>query len=49
LEVGLAGIAFLATAPLKRLLKASAFAWWPDAWAVRDGTQTGYSATQRSS
>src|ERR671910_511205 len=43
LEVALAGIAFLATAPLKRLLQASVFAWWPDAWAVRDGTETGYS------
>ena len=45
LEVGLAGIAFLATAPLKRLLQASAFAWWPDAWTVRPGTETGYSDT----
>ena len=45
LEVALAGIAFLATAPLKRLLQASVFAGWPDAWAVRDGTETGYSDT----
>jgi uncharacterized protein len=45
LEVALAGIAFLATAPLKRLLQESVFAWWPDAWAVRDGTETGYSDT----
>jgi uncharacterized protein len=45
LEVGLAGIAFLATAPLKRLLQDSVFAWWPDAWAVRDGTEPGYSDT----
>src|ERR671910_384802 len=45
LEVGLAGIAFLATAPLKRLLTDSVFAGWPDAWAVRPGTETGYSDT----
>ena len=43
--MGLAGIAFLATAPLKRLLQDSVFAGWPDAWAVRDGTDTGYSDT----
>ena len=44
-EVGLAGIAFLATAPLKRLLQASAFAWWPNALTLRPGTETGYSDT----
>jgi uncharacterized protein len=45
LEVGLAAIAFLVTEPLTRLLQASAFAWWPDAWAVRLGTETAYSDT----
>ena len=45
LEVGLAGIAFLAATPLKRLLQDSVFAWWPDTWTVRDGTDTGYSDT----
>jgi uncharacterized protein len=45
LEVAVAGLAFLATLPLKRLLQDSVFAWWPDAWTVRDGTEAGYSDT----
>jgi uncharacterized protein len=45
LEVALAGLAFLATLPLKRLLQDPVFAWWPDAWTVRDGTETGYTDT----
>jgi membrane protease YdiL (CAAX protease family) len=45
LEVVLAGAAFLRTAPLVRLLQARGFAWWPDAWTVRLGTEGGYSDT----
>ena len=45
LEVALAGLAFLGTAPFTRLLQARVFAWWPDAWTVRLGTEGGYSDT----
>ena len=45
LEVALAGLAFLATLPLKRLLQDTVLAWWPDAWTIQDGTETGYTDT----
>ncbi len=43
LEVVLAGLAFLDTAPLVRMLQTRIFPWWPDAWLVRLGTEPGYS------
>ena len=45
LEVVLAALAFILTAPLAHLLRAKAFGWWPASWVLDPGTPAGYSTT----
>ena len=45
IEVILAGLVFLGTAPLTRLLQTRVFTWWPDQWTVNLGTEASYSDT----
>jgi membrane protease YdiL (CAAX protease family) len=42
LEILLAVVAFVVTAPLTRLLQARVFGWWPQAWTVRLGVDGQY-------
>ena len=42
LEIVLAGVAFVVTAPLTRLLQTRVFGWWPQAWTIRLGLDAQY-------
>jgi uncharacterized protein len=42
LELVLAGVAFVVTAPLTRLLQTRVFGWWPQAWTIRLGLDAQY-------
>ena len=42
LEIGFAGVVFVATARLTPLIQARAFGWWPQPWAIRLGTDGHY-------